>query len=112
MGEIKIWLKDKLQTIGSDVKGIKADFEVLDERLLRIEGNLKLEWTVDKLQAETINTKQTITGVEERVWKLEGSVKYLQEDVEDFRMYDELERRVESLDNSQRKTNLKVRGLK
>lgn len=32
LGEIKIWLEDKLQIIGSDVKGLNADFKVLDER--------------------------------------------------------------------------------
>lgn len=30
LGGIKIWLENKLQTIGSDVKGIKTDFKIID----------------------------------------------------------------------------------
>lgn len=79
---------------------------------MRIEDNLnKLERTVDKLQVETINTKHNC-GCGGKSWEI-GSVKYLQEDVEDFgKEYDELERTVESLDNSLRKNNLKIWGLK
>lgn len=68
---------------------------------------------MDKLQVESINVQKSIRGVEEKIGEVEGSMKYLQEDVEDFgKDYDELERVVENLDNNQRKNNLKVRGLK
>lgn len=45
--------------------------------------------------------------------KLQGSVQGLKEDIEEVKdEYDELERVIESLDNNQRKNNLKLRGLK
>lgn len=34
---------EKLHTIGTDVKGIKADLKIFDERLTQIEGNIE-EW--------------------------------------------------------------------
>lgn len=112
--EIKKWLEEKFHGIGSEVKSLKAAFTIFDEKLICVEGNLsKLERTVDKVQAETINIKQATGVVKDRVGKLEGIVRLVQEDVEDFgREYDELESTVESLDNNQRKNNLKIRGLK
>lgn len=89
-----MWLEQKFHNIWIwDIKGLKAVFKFIDKRLMRIEENLnKFEWTVDKLQAETINIKQTIGAMEDLGEKLEGSVKYLQDNVEEFgKEYDELE---------------------
>lgn len=37
-------MEEKLQIIGTDVKSIKTDFKIFDEKLIRIEKNLgKLE---------------------------------------------------------------------
>lgn len=78
LGEIKSWLEGKFHNIGSYGKSLKADFKIFNENLLRIEGNLTtLERTVDKVQAKTVNTRQAIAAVIDKVGNLEGMVKYL-----------------------------------
>lgn len=79
-----------------------ADFKVIDEKLIHIEGSLnKLGRTLDIVQAETISIKQAPRAIIDRVGKLEETVKYIQEDTEDYvREYDKRESTIESLDNN------------
>lgn len=61
LGELRQWLEEKLYTIGTDVKGIKADLKIFDERLTWIERNIgKVDQIVQKLQTEVTGTKQEL----------------------------------------------------